>query len=100
MGKWAVTLTSGKALREAIDEENIIQCFECLKSCYQELHNKLPETFTDEDLDMALVDIDYQLEDLQDLDDPDMYEDAAEEFDYLLDDFYDLCDALNVWVGM
>ena len=49
MSKWAVTLNSGKALREAIDEEDIIRCFECLKACYQELHDKLPDTFTDAD---------------------------------------------------
>lgn len=97
MGKWAVTLNSGKALRDAIDEEDIIKCFECLKACYQELHDKLPDTFTDVDLDMALEDVDMQLSDLED---PDMYEDAEDELNYLLDDFYDLCDNLNVWVGM
>lgn len=97
MGKWAVTLNSGKALREAIDEEDIIKCFECLKACYQELHDKLPDTFTDVDLDMALEDVDMQLSDLED---PDASEDAEDELNYLLDDFYDLCDNLNVWVGM
>jgi len=100
MSKWAVTLNSGKALREAIDEEDVIKCFECLKACYQELHDKLPESFTDVDLDMALEDIDIQLSDFQDPEDPDAYEDAEDELNYLLDDFYDLCDNLRVWVGM
>jgi len=97
MSKWAVTLNSGKDLREAIDKEDIIWCFECLKACYQELHDKMPSVFTDVDLDMALEDIDIQL---SDLDDPDMYEDAEAEFNYLLNDFYDLCDNLRVWIGL
>jgi len=100
MGKWIARINSGKALREAIFNDDLVQCCEILKACYQELHDKLPDTFDTVDLDMVLDDINYQLEALQDLEDPDMNEDMAEEIDYLLDDFYDLCDTLNVWVTM
>ena len=101
MSKWAVTIMSGKALRDAIYNDDTEKCYECLKDCYQELHDALPDEFTDVDLDMRLADIEEQLEIFHNLDDYDVdKEECEEEFNYLLDDFYDLCDDLRVWVGM
>ena len=45
MAKWNYTITKGKALREAIENEDEQLVVKCLLACYKELYDKL----TDED---------------------------------------------------
>lgn len=87
--QWNYTLKSGSLLRDAIDEGDLQQVQYALVDCYDELH--------DNDL---IDDDDYEsyIEDVRMLDAAD--EDAEDEFDYQLNEFYDLCDNLNVWVAL
>ena len=84
---WEYTLKSGKKLRSSIDEGDPMKVLDALRQSYKEL------------LDADIID-DYDYEsgtgnfELYDADD----EDIEESVDYELDDFFDLCDNLRVWV--
>ena len=87
--QWQYTLKSGSLLRDAIDEGDLQQVQYALIDCYDELH--------DHDL-LDDGEYDSYVEDVRMLDASD--EDAEDEFDYQLNEFYDLCDNLNVWVAL
>ena len=86
---WNYTLKSGSLLRDAINEGDLQQVQSSLIDCYDELHN---QDLIDDD------DYESYVEDVRMLDASD--EDAEDEFDYQLNEFYDLCDNLNVWVAL
>lgn len=87
--QWQYTLKSGSLLRDAIDEGDLQQVQYALIDCYDELHNN--DLIDDDDYESYT-------EDVRMLDASD--EDAEDEFDYQLNEFYDLCDNLNVWVAL
>ena len=41
MGKWNYKLDSGKALREAIDNDNSENTLNCLRKCYEEIREAM-----------------------------------------------------------
>lgn len=86
---WSYTIKSGAKLRRAIEEEGYEAVKEALIDCYSELFN---EGLIDED------DYDTWTSDIEIIDTSD--EDGAVDLDYELDEFYDLCDNLNVWVAL
>ena len=82
--KWDYKLKSGKKLRKALFDEDVDKIIDALYDCYAEL---LDAGFIDED------DYDRYTEDF------DFYDaDDVESIDYELDNLYDLCDSLRVWV--
>ena len=87
MAKWVYKLRNGRALRDAIHRNQIQKVLTILKDSYKEL------------LDMGFID-DYDYE--RYTEDFDMYVDddeyLMENIDYELDEFYDLCDNLGVWI--
>lgn len=87
--KWSYTLRNGANLRDAIDAEDYYGIIESLKKCYQELLDA--EIIDEDDYETYVEDFEYI-----DVDD----EDAEEEIDFQLGEFYDLCDNLGVWVSM
>ena len=89
MAKWDYTLTSGKALHEAIENEDIELVVKCLLACYKELYNKL----TDEDRDWRGYDIEDAMFNLENFDED-------EDIDGYLEEFYDLCDTLRAWITL
>ena len=91
MANWIYTINSGKALHEAIDNEDEKLVVKCLLQCYKELYNKL----SDEDKDWKGFDIEDTIEILTYYSaDPD----DEDNVDYYLDEFYDLCDDLRAWI--
>lgn len=95
MAKWKYTLNSGSALREAICNSDMEQVVKCLLLCYQELLNKLDE-WDESDYEIDIQDsigvlMAYEL--FPDEDDEDSIDDYLEEF-------YDLCDELRVWIEL
>ena len=93
MVKWDYTLTSGKWLRDAIEDGDEQLVVKCLLRCYKELYGKL----TDEDKEWRGYDIEDTIEILT------FYEidpDDEDNIDYYLEEFYDLCDELRAWVAL
>lgn len=95
MAKWKYTLNSGKTLREAIENEDMEQVVKCLLLCYRELLDKLDE-WDEEDYEIDIHDsigvlMAYEL--CPDEDDEDYINEKLEEF-------YDLCDELSVWITL
>lgn len=87
MSRWEYTLKSGRKLRSSIKDGDPMKVLDMLRQSYKEL------------LDVGIIDdSDYEsyIEDfeLYDADD----EDIEESVDYELDNFFDLCDNLRVWV--
>lgn len=88
--KWICTLEVGIKLREEIDEGNLEGTLEMLKAAWTEIHNKIPEDYDEYDLERDLENIDDLLE----------YGDEIEEMDVdmLLNDLYDFCDNMRIWI--
>lgn len=85
--QWNYTLKCGDKLRSAINSEDPIRVVNVLKDAYGEL------------LDAGFIDNDDYYRYVSELDfyDPDD-EDLEDSVDYNLEDFWDLCDELRVWV--
>lgn len=96
MAQWKYTITSGTALREAIEDGDTEQTIKCLLKCCSELYNKLSKDNCDE--------YDYEIEDIVNAlsayvlynDD----EDDTETIDLCLNDFYDICDDVRAFVAL
>lgn len=101
MNRWKHTLKNGKKLREAINNDDNIQTLEALKECYKEINRIMSSLFDDDDLENVLSEIDNQLDNCENYEDYDMTEDdVQDEINYLLRQFYDLCDNLRIWVDL
>lgn len=89
---WQYTLKQGPALRAAIQSEDFGETLHQIELCYDEL------------LDAGLIDEwdherwteDLSFYDVED-DDPEELEDSI---NYELDNLFDLCDNIRVWVGI
>lgn len=91
--KWDNTLSIGIELRNAIDNDDYVAVIDCLKEAYKEIHELKPDDFTEDELENELENIDMSV----DFDDEEEIEDSI---NYLLSDFYDLCDNLNIWIEL
>ena len=99
MARWKYTLKTGKELREALQENDMEETLNILKKCWREIHKALPEEYDEDDLNNDIDDIENQLDNLENYDDYDMtLEDVEDEINYLLDNFYDFCDNMRIWV--
>jgi len=96
MTRWRYTLKFGEALRNAIDEENYEDIISGLVACFTELHKALPDDYSDYELECDLADISAIKDDFDDYGESD---DVEDEINYKLEELYDLCDGLKVWVG-
>lgn len=93
MGRWQYTLKFGKALRNAIDEEDYSKILDCLVGCFSEINKALPDIYDTNELDCDLDDIFVIKDNYED------GEDVEDSINYKLEDLFDLCDNLGVWVG-
>lgn len=93
MGRWRYTLKAGEGLRRAIEVEDYDGIIDGLEACFTELNQAIPEDYDADELDNDLADIDGIRDTLNEGDDVD------DEINYKLDELYDLCDALQIWVG-
>lgn len=89
-GGWNYTLKSGKALRTAIDNEDYTALKSALTAAYKEINKALPEDFDEDELEEKLTDLEFL----------DLDSDAEDDWNYELSEFYDLCDALRIWVSI
>lgn len=87
--RWNYTLKCGKFLRQAINDDNAPRVLDLLYRAYRELLNA---GLIDKD-DYASYTEDFELYDPDEAD----FEDNI---DYELDNLYDLCDNIGVWVSL
>lgn len=100
-GKWVYTLKNGKALRQAIADEDQLGILTVLRDCWEEIHERFPEEYDEDDLSDELEDIDNEIDNLDNYEEYDMtYEDIEDNINYLLGNLYDFCDAFNIWVAL
>lgn len=101
MNRWKHILKNGKNLREAINDDDNVQTLEALKECYKEINRIMLSAFDDDYLENVLSEIDNQLDNCENYEDYDMTEDdVQDEINYMLRQFYDLCDDLRIWVDL
>lgn len=86
-GKWNKTLDTdiAKRLRNAIDEENLRDVLDALKDGYYWIAQQDDYSYDETDVESDIEDFDY-------------IDDNEEAVNYELDKFYDVCDALRIWV--
>lgn len=91
MAKWNYELSEKTArfLRNAIRDDDFLAVCVALQQAYQEINEMCPEYYDEYDLQEDIEEIDY-------IDTEDAY--AEDEINYALNDFYDLCDNLRIWV--
>ena len=92
MANWNYICKSGKALRNAIDGENTVKVLKALINCYEEIRSMLTEddSLYDNDIEVSIYDIQDRLNG-GDTEDDDV--------DMLLEEFYDFCDEVRIWVA-
>ena len=92
MANWNYTCKNGKALINAIDGENTVKILKALINCYEEIRAMLAEddSLYDSDIEVSIYDIQDRLNG------GDTEEDDV---DILLEEFYDLCDEVRIWVA-
>lgn len=101
MRRWKYTLTTGKILRDAIQNDSNEATLKALEYCYKEIHRAMPDWYTEADLEEDLEEIENQLDNCENYDDYDMTDDEVQdEINYMLREFYDFCDANNIWVEL
>lgn len=99
--RWNYTLKCGKALRQAINNEDPEEILEMLRQAWTEIHENFPDEYDENDLDSDLSDIENELDNVENYEDYDMtYEDVEDNIDYMLTNLYDFCDEFNIWVDM
>jgi len=92
-GRWEYELKCGKALREAIQDGDLPEVLRQIQNGYRELADN--GIIDEDDYERYTEDFEmYLYDDFQDWDDPE------ETVDYELDNFYDLCDAVKVWIPL
>lgn len=94
MANWRFKLTAGKALREAIYNEDRESILDNLIRCWQKIHDLIPDDYEEYELEDDIEAIEGVRDDME-------YEDedyVEEEIDGLLRDFYDFCDGYRIWV--
>ena len=92
MANWNYICKNGKALRNAIDEENTVKVLKALISCYEEIMSMLTEddSLYDSDIEDSIYDIQDRLND---------GDTENDDVDILLEEFYDFCDEMRIWVA-
>lgn len=99
--RWNYTLKCGKALRQAIDDENPAEILTILQQAWTEIHQNFPDEYDENDLESDLDDIENELDNVENYEDYDMtYEDVEDNIDYMLNNLYDFCDSFSIWVDM
>lgn len=103
MRQWKYTLKNSKELRNAINNENYLEILkELIKSYKQivkiEIKDGIISMSEEEDtLNDYISDIqnyiDYELMDIENINQED-------DINYFLNDLYDLCDNLNIWISL
>lgn len=99
--KWKYELRSGLNLRNAIKDDDNESTLIALKECYKEINKVMPKEYGEDEFDGVLAEIDNQIDNCNNYTDYDMTEDDIQrEINYMLSEFYDLCDYLRIWVGL
>lgn len=99
MSNWKYNLKSGEALRNAINNDDYYEVLTQLKNSWEEIHEQFPDNFDKDELEDMYDDINNALDNVQNANDYDLSEqDIEDELNYLLNDLYDFCDALRIWI--
>ena len=106
MANWRYKLErEGKILRELINDAETMgdivaiykQLIICLESWKKKLLNIDKEDWEYE-IETMIEDLEYACPDFEDSEIS--YEEASDNLDYHLEDFYNLCDSAGVWIGV
>lgn len=103
MRQWKYTLKNSKALRNAINNENYLEILKELIKSYKQIvkieikdgiisMSEEEDTLNDYIFDIQNY-IDYELMDIENINQED-------DINYFLNDLYDLCDNLNIWISL
>lgn len=101
MANWKYKLKSGKALRDAINAEDNVDTLNALRDCFEEIHRAMPDMYDEDELEDDINEIENQLDNCENYADYDMtLDDVEDAVNYMLEEFYDLCDAYRIWVDI
>lgn len=104
MTKWRYNLQNGKALRDALEDnsgtpEEIIKVLDLIKKCYEEINEAFPDEYDRDDCADDCSYCDVQIDNINDSDDMTLDE-VEEEVNYILHEFYDLCDSMKIFIPL
>jgi len=101
MTQWNYILKSSKELRDAINSEDKFEVLNALESCWKEIREEFPEDYSRNDYENDYDDIANIRDDLYE---DDHYgkseEDLDDDINWLLNNLYDYCDAMRIWIEL
>ena len=99
MAKWNYTLKNSSALRQAIHDEDPKAVLDALEKAWTEIHTQFEDEYDWSDLENDLEDINNERDNLDYYEDYDMsYDDVIDNIDYLVNNLYDFCDNMRIWI--
>lgn len=99
MRKWTYELMTGRQLRQAISDDDMVATLDALKECWKEINKAMPDIYDEDDLEYDLEELDNQLDNCENCEDYSMTEDdIQDEINWQLSRFYDFCDEWRIWV--
>ena len=97
MADWKYRLKTAPGLREAIHKGNCEEVLNQLEAAWKEIHERFPDDYEDPESDIS--DIENERDNLANHEDYGMtMEDVEENIDYLLNNLYDFCDNMKIWI--
>lgn len=99
MRRWTYKLMTGKQLRQAISDDDMVATLNTLKECWKEIRKTMPDVYDADDLVNDLEELDNQLDNCENYEDYSMTEDdIQDEINWQLSRLYDFCDEWGIWV--
>ena len=99
MANWKYRLKTGSDLREAISDENYEDVLKYLEKSWREINKEFPNDYEEDELNEDIADIENERDNLFNYEDYDMtMEDVEENINYLLNNLYDYCDNMRIWI--
>lgn len=95
--RWGLSIPDSISgpMREAIAMEEYMDVATALKACWEFIHNSIPDQYDEFDFASDCAQIDDIIEQLEE----DEWADVEDDLNYLLEEFYDFCDNMNIWIG-
>lgn len=96
LARWVYKLDTGVILRDAIEENDNEGTLEALRKCFKEINEKLPNVYTEDELDEDIEKVNNLLDSLEN--DDIVLDDCENEINTLLEKFYEYCDDMKIWI--
>mgnify|MGYP006988844089 CR=1 FL=1 len=99
MANWKYILKVSSDLRDAISNEKYEDILNYLEKAWREINKEFPDEYEEDEPIEDIADIENERDNLLNFESYDMdFEEVVENIDYLLNNLYDYCDNMRIWI--